>query len=289
MDNEVESEDAAFEAIRRFLSYMPQNVWHLPPRREPTDAPQRREESLLSVIPKDRRRMYPVREIVNAVVDKDSFFEIAPYYGRSLAIGLARLDGYAVGVMANDTTHRGGAVDAPASEKMMRFIDLCDTFHLPVVYFVDNPGFLIGETAEREGTVRLGARALAACFQSTVPWVSVVIRRCYGVAGAGHASSDGLNLRYAWPSADWGSLPIEGGVQAAYRRDIEAAPDPEARRRELEAMLDTFRSPFRTAEAFGIEEIIDPRDTRPLLCDWVHTAYDILPTQLGPKPKTTRP
>lgn len=289
VDNEVASEEEAFEAIRRFLSYMPQNVWHIPPRIESADDPKRREESLLTVIPKDRRRMYEVRDIVNAVVDQDSFFEIAPYYGRSLAIGLARLDGHPVGVMANDTKHQGGAVDAPASEKMMRFIDLCDTFHLPVVYLVDNPGFLIGETAEREGTVRLGARALAACYQSTVPWVSVVIRRCYGVAGAGHASSDGLNLRYAWPSADWGSLPIEGGVQAAYRRDIEAAPDPDARRRELEAMLNKYRSPMRTAEAFGIEEIIDPRDTRPLLCGWVRLAYGILPTQLGPKPKTARP
>jgi acetyl-CoA carboxylase carboxyltransferase component len=191
--------------------------------------------------------------------------------------------------MANDTKHHGGAVDADASEKMMRFVDLCETFHIPVVYFVDNPGFLIGEKAEREGTVRIGARALAACYQSKVPWVSIVIRRCYGVAGAGHAASDGLNFRYAWPSADWGSLPIEGGVQAAYRRDIESAPDPDARRRELEQMLEQFRSPFRTAEAFGIEEIIDPRETRPLLCDWVHTAYGVLPTLVGPQPKTIRP
>ncbi len=289
VDNEVESEEEAFEMIRRFLSYLPQNVWQAPARVTPDDDPARREESLLSVIPKDRRRMYEVRDIIDSVIDRGSFFETAPFYGRSLVTGLARLDGIAVGVMANDTKHQGGAVDAPASEKMMRFVDLCDTFHLPVVYFVDNPGFLIGESAEREGTVRLGARALAACYQSTVPWVSVIIRRCYGVAGAGHASSDGLNFRYAWPSADWGSLPIEGGVQAAYRRDIEAAPDPDARRRELESMLETFRSPFRTAEAFGVEEIIDPRDTRPLLCDWARTAYDILPTQLGPKPKTVRP
>ncbi len=289
VDNEVESEEEAFDTIRRFLSYLPQNVYNIPARTEPTDDPRRRDESLLSTIPRDRRRMYEVRDILRAVLDCDSFFETAPLYGRSLVTGLARLDGFPIGVMANDTKHQGGAVDAPASEKMMRFVDLCDTFHLPVVYFVDNPGFLIGETAEREGTVRLGARALAACFQSSVPWVSVIIRRCYGVAGAGHASSDGLNFRYAWPSADWGSLPIEGGVQAAYRRDIESAPDPDARRRELEAMLEPFRSPFRTAEAFGIEEIIDPRDTRPLLCDWIHTAYEILPAQAGPKPKTSRP
>jgi len=289
VDNAVDSEEECFETIHRFLSYLPQNVWNIPPRSNPNDDQHRRDESLLSAIPQDRRRMYEVREIIRSVVDTDSFFETMPEYGRPLVTGLARLDGHPVGVMANDTKHAGGAVDAPASDKMMRFVDLCDTFHLPVVYLVDNPGFLIGTEAEEAGTVRLGSRALAACYQARVPWVSIIMRRCYGVAGAGHARSDGLNLRYAWPSADWGSLPIEGGVQAAYRRDIESAADPAARRRELEEMLNEYRSPFRTAEAFGIEEIIDPRDTRPILCDWVHMAYDLLETQIGPKPRTSRP
>ena len=289
VDNEVESEEEAFEAIKRFLSYLPQNVWQAPPRVESGDAPGRRDEDLLSIIPRDRRRMYEVRDIVHRVFDRDSFFEIAKDYGSALVVGLARLDGYPVGVMANDTHHHGGAVNAAASDKMMRFVDLCDTFHIPVVYLVDNPGFLIGIEAEEEGTVRLGSRALMACFQATVPWVSIIIRRCYGVAGGGHANSDRLNLRYAWPSADWGSLPIEGGVQAAYRRDIESSSDPNARRRELEDMLEQYRSPFRTAEAFGIEEVIDPRDTRPLLCDWIEMAYGLIPTQLGPKSRTPRP
>lgn len=288
VDNEVSSEEEAFIAIKTFLSYMPQNVWQSPPRIEPIDPIDRRDEFLLSVIPRDRRQMYQVREIVNSIVDKDSFFEINPSYGKSLVVGLARMNGYPIGLMANDTYFDGGAVTATASEKMMRFVDLCDTFHLPMVNLVDNPGFLIGIRAEEEGTVRLGSRALMAVYQSTIPWVSVIVRRCYGVAGGGHGR-DGLNLRYAWPSADWGSLPIEGGVQAAYRRDIEAAEDPNARRRELEEMLEEFRSPLRTAEAFGIEEVIDPRDTRPLLCDWVKLAYEIIPTQLGPKTRTPRP
>jgi acetyl-CoA carboxylase carboxyltransferase component len=289
VDNEVENEQQAFDAIRQFLSYLPQNVWQLPPIVECEDAANRCDESLLSVIPRDRRQMYQIREVINSVVDSESFFEINPGYGESLVVGLARLDGHSVGIMANDTMHHGGAVNATASEKMMRFVDLCDTFHLPLLNLVDNPGFLIGTQAEEEGTVRLGSRALMACYQASIPWVSVIIRRCYGVAGAGHGNADGLNLRYAWPSADWGSLPIEGGVQAAYRRDIEAAENPDARRRELEDMLEQYRSPLRTAEAFGIEEIIDPRDTRPLLCDWVKQAYEILPTQLGPKSRTPRP
>jgi acetyl-CoA carboxylase carboxyltransferase component len=191
--------------------------------------------------------------------------------------------------MASDPRHGGGGLDAPGSEKMTRFIDLCDTFHIPVVNFVDQPGFLIGTAAERAGTVRYGARAMAAVYQASVPWVSIIIRRAFGVAGAAHGNAQGLNLRYAWPSGDWGSLPIEGGVMAAYRREIEAAPDPDRRRREIEDMLNELRSPFRTAEGFGIEEIIDPRDTRPLLCEWVATAYERLPSQLGPKYRGCRP
>jgi len=289
IDNEVASEQEAFDTIARFLSYLPQNVWQAPPRISCDDPVNRRDEELLSIIPRDRRQVYQIRKIVSHLVDAGSFFELSPGYGQSLLVGLARFNGYTVGIMANDTKHLGGAVDAAASEKMMRFVDLCDTFHLPIVNLVDNPGFLIGMQAEEQGTVRLGSRALMACLQATVPWVSIIIRRCYGVAGAGHGNADKLNLRYAWPSADWGSLPIEGGVQAAYRREIEAAEDPDDKRQALEDSLEQYRSPFRTAEAFGIEEVIDPRDSRPLLCDWVEMAYEIIPTQLGPKTRISRP
>lgn len=289
VDNEVETEQDVFRDIGKFLSYLPQNVWQAPPRLESNDPTNRKDESLLSVIPRNRRQMYQIRDVIQPIVDIDSFFELNTGYGESLVVGLARLHGYPMGIMANDTMFNGGAVNAAAADKMMRFVDLCDTFHLPVVNLVDNPGFLIGLKAEEEGTVRLGSRALMACLQATVPWVSVIIRRCYGVAGAGHGNSDRLNLRYAWPSADWGSLPIEGGVQAAYRREIEAADDPDQRRREIEDNLEQYRSPLRTAEAFGIEEVIDPRDTRELLCEWVQLAYQIIPTQLGPKARTTRP
>jgi acetyl-CoA carboxylase carboxyltransferase component len=289
VDNEVESEDEAFAQIRRFLSYLPSNVWQLPPRSTNLDDPQRREAELLSIIPRDRRKTYDIRRLLGLVLDHDSFFELGKYFGRPLVTGLARLHGYPVGVLANDPRHGGGGLDAPGSEKMTRFVDLCDTFHLPIVNFVDQPGFLIGTRAERAGTARYGARALAAAYQATVPWVSIILRRVFGVAGAGHGNAQALNLRYAWPSGDWGSLPIEGGVMAAYKRDIESAPDPAARTREIEAMLNEVRSPFRTAEAFGIEEIIDPRETRPLLCDWVALAYELLPTELGVKRRGMRP
>ena len=289
VDNEVGSEDEAFAQIRRFLSYLPQNVWQQPARTEPGDDPRRRELELLSIIPRNRRRGYDVRKLIGLIVDRDSFFEIAPLHGRSLVAGLARLDGYPVGVMANDPAHAGGALTAEGSEKMTRFVDLCDTFHLPVVNFVDQPGFLIGVAAERAGTVRKGVRALSAIYQASVPWITIILRRVFGVAGAGHANVQALNLRYAWPSGDWGSLPLEGGIEAAYRRELEAALDRAALMKEIEARLNAVRSPFRTAEAFGIEEIIDPRDTRPLLTDWVSLAYENESTRLGPKTRGMRP
>jgi acetyl-CoA carboxylase carboxyltransferase component len=289
VDNEAESEDEAFEQIRRFLSYMPQNVWEMPPRGAQADDPGRREDELISIIPRSRRRGYDARRMVRLIVDRDSFFEIAPFYGRSLITGLARLDGYPVGVMACDPMVHGGALTAEGSEKMTRVIDLCDTFHLPIVNFVDQPGFLIGVQAEKAGTIRKGVRAIAAVYQATVPWVSIIVRRVFGVAGAAHGNVQSLNLRYAWPSGDWGSLPLEGGIEAAYRRELDAAPDREKLLKEIEERLNALRSPFRTAEAFGIEEIIDPRDTRRLLCDWVELAYRNEATRLGPKARGMRP
>jgi acetyl-CoA carboxylase carboxyltransferase component len=261
----------------------------VPPRIAPTDDPQRREEELISIVPRNRRRAYDSRRIVELIMDAGSFFEMAPFFGPSLITGFARLDGFPVGVMANDPYSIGGSLDGPASDKMAKFVDLCDTFHLPVVNFVDQPGFLIGREAEMSGTIRRGVRALYALFQTITPWVAIMVRRAFGVAGAGHGITTGLNLRYAWPSGDWGSLPIEGGIEAAYRRDLAASNDPEALRAKLEAEFNAVRSPIRTAEAFGIEEIIDPRDTRPLLVDWVRQAYEIVPTQLGLRTRTMRP
>jgi acetyl-CoA carboxylase carboxyltransferase component len=289
VDNEAGSEEDAFRQIRRFLSFLPSSVWETPPRVETGDDPQRREEELLSIVPRERRKTYDVRRLLASVLDRDSVFELGRYYGRPILTALARLDGIPVGVLANDPRQLAGSPDADASQKMARFVDFCDTFHLPVVNFVDNPGFLIGAEAEKRGTVRQGVRALMAVYQARVPWVSVLVRRVFGVAGAGHGPHHRLNLRYAWPSGEWGSLPIEGGVEAAYRRQLDAAEDPAALRAALEAELASLRSPFLTAEAFGVEEIIDPRDTRPLLVEWARRAYEIVGSQLGPSARGLRP
>lgn len=288
-DNVASSEDDALGQARRFLSYLPANVWQQPVRTEPTDDPSRREQALISIVPRNRRRPYRIREVLDAVLDRGSFFEIGPGWGQSVVCGLARLDGYPVGVVANDPYHYGGGLTADSSDKMTRFVDLCDTFHLPAVHFVDQPGFVIGVQAERAATIRHGARTLAAVFQARVPWVTVILRRAFGVAGAAHANTGGLNLRYAWPSGDWGSLPVEGGIEAAYKRDLEADDDPDALRAEIEARLERVRSPLRTAEAFGIEHLIDPRETRPILTDWVAHAYELEATKLGPRRRGYRP
>jgi acetyl-CoA carboxylase carboxyltransferase component len=289
VDNEAESEDDAFEQIRWFLSYMPDSVYEIPPVIEVIDPSDRCEDELARIIPRNRRKPYAVRRIIELVLDRGSFFEIGPKHGRSVVTGLARLTGRPVGVMANDPMHLAGAVDGRAAEKMIRFIDMCDTFHIPVVYFVDNPGFLIGLEAERQGTIRVGGRWIYAVYQATVPWCSVILRKVFGVAGAAHGNHSRLNLRYAWPSGEWGSLPIEGGVMAAYTRQIEAAEDPDVLREQIEKRLRAVTSPFRTAEHFGIEEIIDPRETRPLLCEWIETAYRLLPSELGVKRRGMRP
>jgi len=168
--------------------------------------------------------------MVALVMDRDSTFEMGRYYGRSQVTMFARLNGRPVGVLANDPLAAGGAMDAQAAQKFEKFVDLCDSFHLPVVNFVDQPGFMIGPAAEAAGTLKQGVRALAALYQAEIPWASIIVRRVYGVAGAGHQNHERFNLRMAWPSGEWGSLPIEGGVAAAYRRQIEAADDPAAER-----------------------------------------------------------
>ena len=290
VDNEVASEAEAFEHIRRFLSYLPTSVYEAPPRAEAQDDPARREESLLSIIPRDRRKVYDARKLIGLVLDRDSFFEMGRYFGRPLVTGLARIDGIAVGVMANDPRFAAGSIDADAGEKMTRFVDLCDTFGLPMVNFVDNPGFGVGTEAERRGTIRKGVRALAAVYQAQVPWASVIVRKAFGVAGAGHSNHTRMSPRWAWPSGEWGSLPIEGGVEAAYKRKLAAAEDPDALRRELEEKLASLRDPLLTAEAFGVEEIIDPRETRPLLVEFAHRAAEVVAAgPLGPRSRGFRP
>jgi acetyl-CoA carboxylase carboxyltransferase component len=287
VDNVAEDEQDAFDQIRQFLAYLPSNVWESPPRLSSDDEPGRVEEELISMVPRDSNAPFDMRRIVKLVLDRASFFEIGARFGPSQICGLGRLAGQPVGVLANDCRFYAGAMTASAAQKYRRFVELCDTFHLPIVNFIDQPGFMIGPEAERAGTIRFGMAAVAAAAQAKVPWASIQVHKGFGVATAAHYGPNAYVL--AWPSAESGALPIEGGVAVAFHREIAAASDPNAKRAELEERLKRARSPFPRAESFSVHELIDPRETRPALCDWIEWIQPRLATLLGPTAFPLRP
>ena len=268
----------AFVQIAKFLSFFPQNVYELTPKIECNDPHDREEEALLSIIPKERQKSYEMRDIIDLVFDKESFFEMTKFFGRGIITGFARINGYAVAIFANDSNFYAGSMSAEGAQKTTRFIKLCDTFNIPIVSLVDEPGFLIGPDAEKEGTILHGTQAVLACTESTVPWTTVMIRKSFGVAAAAHYGPDGYVL--AWPSSESGPLPLEGGVAVAFKKEIAAAKNPEAKRKELEAKMAKNQNPFPRAEAFSVHEIIDPRETRKYISLWVERIQEQLKTSL---------
>lgn len=272
VDDEAPTEAEAFARARRFLSYMPRSVHELPARASTADRPARRADWLIEAIPREERKVYKMRPIVEALVDEGSFFEIGSRWGRSVITGFARFDGWPVALVASDPYFYGGAWTADAARKVKRHIDLAQTFHFPVVNLVDMPGIMVGLDAEKAGVLRFAAEAIAAITGSIVPWCAVILRKCYGIGGGAHANNSRYAARYAWPSANWGSMPIAGGLEASYRSELAASADPHAKLAEIEERLSRLRSPFRTAEAFNFDEIIDPRDTRRLICEFVNAS-----------------
>lgn len=265
-DNVATSEEDAFLQIKTFLSFFPQNKYELPERIETPDPFDRQEESLISIIPKDRKKSYEMRDVVNLIFDQDSFFEMTKFFGRGIITGFARINGYSVAIFANDSNFYAGSMSAEGAQKTSRFIRLCDTFNIPIVSLVDEPGFLIGPDAEKAGTILHGTEAVLATTESTVPWTTVMIRKSFGVAAAAHYGPDGYVL--AWPSAESGPLPLEGGVAVAFKKEIAQAANPEAKRKELEEKMAKNQNPFPRAEAFSVHEIIDPRETRRYISLW---------------------
>ncbi|KAF4563719.1 Acyl-CoA Carboxylase Beta Subunit [Pleurotus pulmonarius] len=295
VDNVATSELDAFDQIRTFLSYLPSSIFHLPPVEATGDSDDRREAELSSFIPKRRARPYDIRRLISLIVDvldaekpagpeNTTFWEMGAPWGRSIVTGFARLSGKPVGVLTSDCTVGGGAIDALGSQKTARFVKLCDHFGVPILNLVDQPGFAIGSIAEKAATIRHGSVAMATLYNAIVPMHTVIIRRAFGVAGGAFANPEENGFRVAWPSGDWGSLPLEGGIEAAYKRQLDATSSPEEREKlydELLGQFDDVRDPLKTAHKFGVEEIIDPKDTRPLVCEWVHQVYTgILPQLL---------
>jgi acetyl-CoA carboxylase carboxyltransferase component len=283
----ADSEDAAFGLARRFLSYLPGSVHELPPVLASGDPADRREQALAMAIPRNPRTPYRLGPILEAVFDRGSVFRYAEY-GGSTVTALARLDGHPVGVIATDP-FKGTTVSVEGAMAITRLVDLCETFHLPVVSLTDQGGLSIGRVAEERGTIRHGARAIAAVYQARVPQAELIVRRVYGVGGAGIVNRHRAGRSWAWPSGDWGSLPVQGGVEAAFRAELEQAADPAAEIERIRRTLAEVSSPFRTAERFGVQDMIDPRDSRPLLCAWVRDAYRVLPELTGRPRFGTRP
>jgi len=270
VNNLAENEEDALHQIKTFLSYLPDNYLNLPPLMASKDKPNRMEKELESIIPNNRRKAYNMRRLLELVLDKDSFFEMSKMYGSSLITGLARLNGHSIAILANDCMFYAGAMTSDASLKLRKFIDFVNSFNIPVLSFVDEPGFMIGPDSEQEGTIRHGTTAISSLMQSIVPWASVIVRKVYGVAGAAHFSPDSYTL--SWPSAESGALPVEGGVAIAFKKEIEEADNPEERRRELEELLAKRSSPFPRSENFSVHELIDPKETRPKLISWIELA-----------------
>ena len=287
VDNIAENEEDALHQIQKFISYLPDNHMNLPKPITSNDKINRREEELLSIVPNDRRKAYKMRNILNLILDKDSFFEMSRMYGSSLITGLARLNGNSVAVIANDCMFYAGAMTSEASLKLRRFVDFVNTFNIPVLSFVDEPGFMIGPDSEKAGTIRHGTAAISSLMQSKVPWASVIVRKLYGVAGAAHFAPDGYVL--SWPSAESGALPVEGGVAIAFKKEIETADNPEEKRKELEKLLSKRSSPFPRAENFSVHELIDPRETRPKLISWINLAIRSQDKPLEPYKTTMLP
>lgn len=273
IDNAAPDEAGCFAQIGRFLSYVPDcGLNDLPPVQDSVgDLLDRDVTALRTIIPRRRQRAYAMARLIQTVLDQDSWFEIGTDWGTTAIVGLGRLAGHPVGVLANNPEVLSGATDAAGAQKMTRHLHLCDVFNLPVIQFVDCPGYAVGTAAERQATMKYGVELGKAYFATTMPIFNVLVRKCYGVAGGLMTDCRDPHHRVAWPSLESGSLPLEGGVEASHARELREAGE---RRSELynELLQDYTRlqNPVRTAAAFDVPEVIDPADTRRMLCTWTH-------------------
>lgn len=275
----VDSEQEAFDVTRAFLSYLPRNVDELPPIQSCDDPADRRDEFLLKAIPRNSRKPYDIGAILASIFDQDSVLLYAEY-GGSTVTALARLNGYPVGVLATNPL-KGVTMSVEGAQAATRLVDLCETFHLPMVSLTDQGGVSIGSAAERRGTIRHGVRALSAIYQARVPQAELILRRIFGVGGAGIVNRHRASPSWSWPSGTWGSLPSRGGIEAAFSGHLNQAENREQEMERINQQMERIASPFRTAENFGVQNMIDPRESRRLLCEWVEDAYRTLPQLLG--------
>ena len=282
VDLAVDDDAAAIAAIRAYLGFVPGSCYELPPVSAPV-APVRPADDLLSLVPMSRKQPYDMRDIIACLVDGGGFFELQPEYGKAVLVGLARIEGHVVGVQANQPKVRAGAFGAEESDKCLHFLQLCNAFHVPVLFLTDVPGLMVGAAAEANATLRRGMRMASVMAHMRTPTVSVLIRKAYGM-GAVVMNGPGGNqsLTLAWPSTEFGAMPAHGGVAAAHRRTITTAEDPSEAEAALERHYAALGDVVHAARAFDFDDLIDPRETRARVARAFARARERQRTDLGP-------
>ena len=261
----VKSEKEALDTARRFLSYLPSNNVENPPFDKPEDAPLRMDDWLNSVVPIDPSEPYIMHQVIERIIDQGTFLEIQPDWARNAIVGLARIGGHSVGIVGQEPAIMAGVIDIDAADKMTRFVRMCDCFNIPLVTFVDSPGFLPGIAQEHGGIIRHGAKLLYAFSEATVPKICIITRKAYGGAYVVMSSKYlGTDVTYAWPSAEIAVLGAEGAANILFKRQIEASEDPNTKRKELaDEYREKFNNPYYAASTGYVDDIIEPRESRP--------------------------
>ncbi len=263
----VESEEAALDRIRELLSYLPQNNVEDPPRVEPWDDPERQDDELNDIVPAAPQKPYDMVNVIERIVDEDSFLEVQPSFAANIVIGFARLDGHSVGIVANQPRVNAGTLNIDASDKASRFVRFCDSFNIPILTLVDVPGFMPGTDQEHNGIIRHGAKLLYAYSEATVPLLTVITRKAYGgaydVMASKHLDAD---VNYAWPTAEIAVMGPRGAVNVLYDDILDDADDPDAKRQELiDEYRDEFANPYTATDMGYLDAVIEPPETRPRL------------------------
>jgi propionyl-CoA carboxylase beta chain len=261
----LKSERDALDMVRHFLSYLPSNNMENPPFMKPADNLATVDESLNSTIPIDASEPYIMHQVIEKIVDPGSFLEFQPNWARNAIVGLARIGGHSVGVVGQEPAIMAGVIDIDAADKMTRFVRMCDCFNVPLVTFVDSPGFLPGIAQEHGGIIRHGAKLLYAYSEATVPKICIITRKAYGGAYVVMSSKYlGTDVTYAWPSAEIAVLGAEGAANILFKKQIDGAADPSAERKKLaQEYRERFNNPYHAAATGYVDDIIEPRESRP--------------------------
>jgi acetyl-CoA carboxylase carboxyltransferase component len=274
-DMEVKDDRECIEVVKRYLSYFPAHCEERPPLREASDPEHRMSEKLLDIVPESSRQPYDMYELIGEIVDDGEILDIKPKFAKTIITCLARFGGRPVGIVANQPKQLGGILENDSADKAARFINLCDAFNIPLVFLQDVPGFMVGSKVEHAGIIRHGAKMLYAVSRATVPKITVVVRKAYG---AGYYVMCGRayepDLIVAWPSAEISVMGPEGAVNIIGRSAIEASDDPEATREKMLAEVKKSIDPYIAARSDVIDDVIDPRETRPTIIRGLEMAKD---------------